>query len=44
MKRQGNKMSNKQLVQFIEAIIIMLETTNDVNQVIEYLKRIQKKE
>lgn len=44
MKTRGNEMTNKQFAQFIETIIIMLETTKDVDKVIEYLKRIQKKE
>lgn len=44
MKTRGKQMTNKQFAQFIESIIIMLETTKDVNKVIEYLKRIQKKE
>ncbi len=44
MKTRGKQMTNKQFAQFIETIIIMLETTKDVNKVIEYLKRIQKKE
>lgn len=43
MKTRGKQMTNKQFAQFIEMIIIMLETTKDVDKVIEYLKRIQKK-
>jgi hypothetical protein len=42
--KEDEKMTNEQLKKFIESIIIIAETTQDVNRVIEYLKRIQKQE
>lgn len=36
-----DKMTNKQFNQFLETIIILLENTQDISKVIEYIKRIQ---
>lgn len=42
--KEVDKMTNEQTKKLIEAIIIIAEITQDVDKVIEYLKRIQQKE
>lgn len=42
--KEVETMTNEQTKKLIEAIIIIAEITQDVDKVIEYLKRIQQKE
>ena len=42
--KEVETMTNQQFNQYLETIIILLQTTQDVNKVIEYIKQIQQKE
>ena len=42
--KEVETMTNQQFNQYLETIIILLQTTQDTNKVIEYIKQIQQKE
>ena len=42
--KEVETMTNQQFNQYLETIIILLQTTQDTNKVIEYIRQIQQKE
>lgn len=42
--KEVETMTNQQFNQYLETIIILLQTTQDTNKVIEYIRQIQLKE